>query len=263
VNPSQFVQAREAGDRMGLERARLGQEGSLESARISQAGQEHAASLAQSAAQFAQNLAQSKAELEAKQKQTMAENQMAEEQMKQNFLREQTTTALTNAYRQAQIGIEKGRLDQENQKTQAALKQAASVLADRKQYALAIANGLPTAQAMAMFPGAWTPGIGAEISKEKTPHKSPTVSLSLLPKTEGEAESRVSGLTPEQAMKMMGTNAPPGLRSLIPPPAPAVAPSTQGVPKQGDVMNGYIFQGGDPSQQDNWQEAPTQPAPTQ
>jgi hypothetical protein len=118
VSPAQFVQAREAGDRMRLERARLGQEGALESARIGMEGQR----LAQAASAAASQLMLEKQRLAATEKQTMMENQLREETLKQNFLREQTNAALLNAYRQAEIGIAKGRLENESLRTALALK---------------------------------------------------------------------------------------------------------------------------------------------
>ena len=124
VTPSSFVQAREAGDQMGLQRARLGQEGALESARINQQGALAMAQLHQSAAQAAASLAQKQQELEAGQKQTAVEFQAAQETAKQNFMLRQTQDAVLNAYRQAQIGLGKQRVQQEGQRIQQAVQTA-------------------------------------------------------------------------------------------------------------------------------------------
>ena len=290
VNPSSFVQAREAGDQMGLQRARLGQEGALESARINQQGALAMAQLHQSAAQAAASLAQKQQELEAGQKQTAVEFQAAQETAKQNFMLRQTQDAVLNAYRQAQIGLGKQRVQQAAQKIQQATAEKAQGLADRQNYAMAVASGMTPAEALAKYPLAWTPALAQAATKpgpeqtvtqhfkevegkdaDVTPGGTRAIynpmrylagkdypAVTNAPAVEGHPAYSVTQKMPA------GTSPMDAFRAAQPAPTAAdvqPAPSTPGLPKQGDIVNGYVFKGGDPADQKNWIEAPATPDP--
>jgi hypothetical protein len=289
VSPSQFVQAREAGVRAGqenaqlgqqgdLERARLAQERDLEGARISQQGQMEGARLAQSAAEAAQQLGLAKQRLEAQQKQTAMEFQAGQETAKQNFMLRQTQDAVANAYKQAQIGLGNQKLDLAGQKLKLdvqtvaaktatatskpdpiAMKQfdtvEAAYLNAVKEYQKAKASTDPNVQS--------TAGDLARIAKNYSDRADKLAASMQGPKTPAAAfnAATATGTTPgpQPASAALGAPAPTPAAGG---PAPA-APSSPGLPKQGDVINGYVFKGGDPADQKNWMEAPSQPSPVQ
>jgi hypothetical protein len=287
------------GQQGDLERARLAQERDLEGARISQQGQMEGARLAQSAAEAAQQLGLAKQRLEAQQKQTAMEFQAGQETAKQNFMLRQTQDAVANAYKQAQIGLGQQRIDQTAKKVQQDTAEKAQALADRQNYSMAVAGGMTPAEALAKYPRAWTPALAQATARpgpEKTVTErfekadeipavpgSPAYSRSLLNPKSWFGDKNVAAVPDVPAVPAHPAYsvtqkipirasladafhaAAPGAPAPTPAaggPAPA-APSSPGLPKQGDVINGYVFKGGDPADQKNWMEAPSQPSPVQ
>jgi hypothetical protein len=285
-----------------LERARMKQQGQLEGARISQQAQQagmqaslEGTRIAQSAAQAAQQLGLERQKLAFQQQQTAMEFQVSEETSKQNFMVKQTQDAVNNAYRQAQIGLGQQRIDQTAQKVKQDLAEKAQALADRQSYAMAVAGGMTPAEALAKYPSAWTPALAQATAKPgpeqtvtehfkevegKDADVTPGGTRSFLnpmrylagkdypavtnaPAVEGHPAYSVTQKVP------VGTSPTDAFRAAQPSPAsgataPAPSgPSAPGLPKQGDIVNGYVFKGGDPADQKNWIEAPPEPAPIQ
>jgi hypothetical protein len=297
------AEAAQRGQQNRQEGARLDQQGQLEGARIGLEGQQIAqqgalesARIIQSAAQAAQQLAFEKQKLQAQQQQTAMEFQVGEETSKQNFMVKQTQDAVNNAYRQAQIGLGQQRIDQTAQKVKQDLAEKAQALADRQSYAMAVAGGMTPAEALAKYPSAWTPAL-AQATAKPGPEQTVTEHFK---EVEGKDADVTPGgtrsfLNPMRYLKgadfpavtnapavaghpaysvtqkmPVGTSPTDAFRAAAQPspasgataPAPS-GPSAPGLPKQGDIVNGYVFKGGDPADQKNWIEAPPEPAPIQ
>src|SRR5208282_2455406 len=72
---------------------------------------------------------------------TALDAQVRREQIMSNFQRAVTQTALTKAYHDSQLGLQKSRLALENQKLIQSTQEKAKILADRQGYANAVAGG--------------------------------------------------------------------------------------------------------------------------
>jgi hypothetical protein len=156
-SPQTFVGAAETGRRLQQSQEQIG----LEGERVGLERERFAQSVSQSAAE----LGLQHQRLAASERQTAMEAQIHRETILSNFNRAQTQAALTQAYHQATLGIAKSRLDQEGQKLQAATQEKALALADRQNYAMAVAGGMTPAQALAKYPRAWSPALAATSSK--------------------------------------------------------------------------------------------------
>jgi hypothetical protein len=218
-------------------------------------------------------------------RQAAMDNQIRQQQIAANFQRAQTQTAMTQAYRQAMIGLGKQRLQQQADNT-AKTHQAAADLLTQKQQVAAYKNAHPdatTAELMALFP-AVPPNYIAELNKtssgttETFTRHSDSPAQAAKPATTSTIPflSRLgitTGITPgtpfqpgkekgtltETVKAPVGTDPATVFRSAQPPGAPGTvsAPpsaTASNLPKVGDVVNGYTFKGGDPSDEKSWEQ---------
>ncbi len=156
--------------------------------------------------------------LAASERNTALEAQIRRETIIANFQRAQTQTAMTKAYHDAQLGLEKGRLDLETQKLEQATQEKVAALADRQGYALAIASGMKPAEALAKYPRAWTPGLA--IGESKPVEQSVTEHFK-------EVTGQPADITPAHERSYLNP-----MRYISGPTAPAVtnAPAIEGHP---------------------------------
>lgn len=141
-SPSLFVQAKEAGLRLGQSQQQIHND------RIR---------IANEASQAAAALAQRGQELAAQQKANALRAKIEQEQLQNNFLTNQSRQAIASAYNEARIGLRRNQLERT-----AADKSAE--IADRIGYANAIANGETPASALQKFPRAWAANFGANLT---------------------------------------------------------------------------------------------------
>lgn len=147
VTPAQFGQAAAEGQRVNLERARL----------------------QQSAHQAAAQLGLEAQRLAASERQAAMSAQIHREQVQANFQRAQSQQAMAKAYHDAQLGLQKQRLDLAGQKLQAGVQTAADQL-NQKQQAAAYKQAHPqvsNAELMSLFPGV-PPNFIAAMDKPAT-----------------------------------------------------------------------------------------------
>lgn len=264
ITPAQFGQAASEGAHINLERAQL----------------------QQSAAQAAARLGLEQKRLEDSEQQTALANQIHQQQIAANFQRAQTQTAMTQAYRQAMIGLGKQRLQETATKTAQAHQAAASMLTQKQQVA-AYKTAHPdatTADLMSQFP-AVPPNYIAELNKtssgttvtftrhsdspEQAAKPATTSTIPFLTRlgfptgiTPGTPyqPGKAKGTLTETVKAPIGTSPADAFRAAQPPgaPAPGTAPppavAASNLPKVGDVVNGYTFKGGDPSDEKSWEQ---------
>ena len=262
-SPQTFAGAAEAGIRLRQSQEQIG----LEAQRLQQ-----------SAAQSAAQLGMESQRLAASERQAAMESQIHRETLLSNFQRSQTQAAVTQAYHAATLGLAKSRLDQESQKLQAATQEKALALADRQNYAMAVAGGMTPAQALAKYPRAWSPALAATSSK--TPQETITrrteipatagtpaqdasrgflgLNMKMLgahPATAGtpdilkqnltESVKAPIGTSPADAFRSSGGASPPNVAATPSPPASPAAPK-QFTDKSGAIYN-YTGTSDDPA----------------
>ncbi len=116
-------------------------------ARIINQREESSARLAQDALQHNQQLQMESARLSQSEHLAQMEMQARKEVSQQNQLREQQRMAITDAYHQAEIGMEKGRLEQQQAVAAAKAKEAAMAFQREQSFAKDVASGVPVMEA--------------------------------------------------------------------------------------------------------------------
>lgn len=199
------------------------------------------------------------------------ENQTRKEIAQQNQLREQQRMAIEQAYRQATLGIAKGRLEEQQAVADAKAKEAAMRIQRERDFGAAVAGGMSVMDAYRKFPvpasviNAFT-RAQPKPAKEGKPRyfNSKGTIVEIDPET---GESREVYKPKDSGPSILGaaaegTGEKPGIvtRTLdrifggpSKPAAPTAAP--KGKPEVGEVRAGYRFKGGDPSKQENWEPA--------
>lgn len=116
-------------------------------ARIQAGREESAARLAQDAIQHNQQVQMESARLSQQEHLAQMEAQARREVSQQNQLREQQRLAITDAYHQAEIGVAKGRLEQQQAVSAAKAKEAAASFQREQSFAADVSSGIPVMEA--------------------------------------------------------------------------------------------------------------------
>jgi hypothetical protein len=196
----------------------------------------------------------------------MMENQTRKEIAQQNQLREQQRLAIEQAYRQATLGIAKGRLEEQRAVADAKAKEAAMRIQRERDFGTAIASGMSVMDAYRKFPvpasviNAFTRAQPKPAKEEKSRFFNSKGTIVEIDPNTGEAREvykpkdtgpSILGAASEQqeqpgiverAKRLIGLGS----------TKPAAG---KNIPAVGEVRFGYRFKGGDPSVQSNWEPA--------
>ena len=129
-----------------------GSSAGLGAARNAAAQEESAARLAADAIQHNERNKFEAARLDQAERLSAMENETRKEIAEQNRLRESQRMAIREAYQTAQIGLAKGRLEEQQAIADAKAKDAALRLQREAQFSAAVAGGTPVMQALQQYP---------------------------------------------------------------------------------------------------------------
>ncbi len=116
-------------------------------ASIAAGREESAARLAQDAMQHNQAVQMESARLSQQEHLARMEMQARKEVSEQNQLREQQRLAITDAYHQAELGVQKGRLEEQQAIAEAKARNAAASFQREQNFARDVASGVPVMEA--------------------------------------------------------------------------------------------------------------------
>lgn len=213
------------------------------------------AQVAEANARLQESANQTKLALTLKQQQQERENEQAQQQLE-----------VQKQYHQQQVGMAKDRLKQAQQQIEAKAKTAAAQLDKVTQYNALTASGVPPQQA-AWRVGLGTPARDAEFDKTAgtaaaaaTRAESEKLRLKQVQdKMEGRERTETT-LLDAQGNPVIDPSKAVGKRNekyFVPKNPGADKPPVTGAaksPSAGDVVKGYKFKGGDPSDKKNWEK---------